>query len=242
MLVLEQQSRYNINTRCKEAIVHSVLDCQHDIKDHIKTIQIYQKHFNTNTFLPKAQSLGTNTEFVVQTLENIAFNSLLATLLLSFESTQAKLNRTIKIILAHSEEIPRSEIPTPLPTSSSQGTVSFIQDRLFLLPLQVEKISDPKTTFNHLINSSEYTPDNEDYSHCFDLSNCFYATEPFVYIHHSESIHDGIVPKYKSPFKAPQELNKFYCHLPPPSDVPAYIPHKGHAINREGNPFYKKLQ
>ena len=70
-------------------------------------------------------------------------------------------------------------------------------------------MSDPKTTSNHLINPSEYTPDNKDYSQGFDLSDCLYDTEPFVYIQNSESIHDGIAPNFKSPFKAPQELNKF---------------------------------
>ena len=161
---------------------------------------------------------------------------------MNFESTQAKLNRTIEIVLAHSEVIRRSAIPTSYPTSSSQGEVSFIQDRLFLLPLQVEEVEDPETTYNYLVNPSKYTPDDEDYANGFDLSCCEYTTEPFVYLHNSESIHNSIAPNFKSPFKAPEELNKFYCRLPPPTDVHSYIPNKGDALDKYGSPFFKKLQ
>ena len=238
----ESKSRYNINIRRKEAIVHSVLDCQHDIKDHIKTVKIFQDNFNANVFLPAAQSLKTNPDSAVQSLENITFNSLLNTLLLNFESTQAKLNRTIEIVLAHSEEIRRSDIPIPYPEPVDQGDVSFIQDRLFLLPLEVDVAECHEEAYNHLVNPSEYTPDDEGYAIQFDLTRCDYTTEPFVYLRNSESIHNSIAPNFKSPFKAPDELNKFYCCLPPPSDVHSYIPSKSDALDKYGSPFFKKLQ
>ena len=92
MSISSSTLRYNVNVRRKEAIVHSILDSQHDISDISTAVTNFTETLND-----------------LQGLHTPAIRSLLAHINLSLHSVQAKLTRSIDITLAHSEEVPCRE-------------------------------------------------------------------------------------------------------------------------------------
>ena len=220
--------RYNINLRRKEAICHSILDVQSDIKDITISVETYSETLNN-----------------LLSLQHPVAKSLLAEINHALAAVNAKLDRSIDITLAHSEEV----LPTTIPTAlvDEEDTINlhhtFPQDRLYLLPLKIESLEDPDLgDLNHILNPSEYLLGDEEFARTTSFVDCCLEHEPTVYIHGTESIHDVLFPNFTSPFKAPTDLNKFYCALPPPNDAPPNCPDKGNALDRCGNPFYKRLQ
>ena len=227
MPVSSSNLRYNVNLRRKEAIVHSILDSQKDLQDIITEVTNFSETLDN-----------------LAGIKSPATRSLLDHINLSLYSVQAKLTRSIDITLAHSEEVHPSDISDKCPDPDDLPPAHlFPQDRLFLLPLQVEVLEDPNLgDINHLLNPSEYIPDDEEFQRSVSLVDCCFDHEPTVYVHSSETEHDLLSTNFCSPFKHPDELNKFYCKLPPPSDAPVNCPDKGNALDKTGNPFLKKLQ
>ena len=217
--------RYNINVRRKEAIVHSILQSQHDIKATIAAVTTFTETLND-----------------LAGLHTPATRSLLDHINLFLYSVQAQLTRSIDIALAHSEVVDPTSIRSPDPDNIPPPNTTP-QDRIFLLPLQTEILEDPNLgDINHIVNPSEYTPEDADFKYSTNFADCQFYTEPTVYIHSSETEHDHLSPRFKLPFKEPDELNKFYCRLPSPSEAPPTCPDKGNALDKLGNPFFKKLQ
>ena len=218
---------FNINLCRKEAIAHSVLDVQSDIKDLVQSVEAYSATLNN-----------------LLSLQHPIAKFLLGQVTVALESINARLNRSIDITFAHSEEIKPAFISDRRPDPDDiSDHHSFPQDRLYLLPLKVESLVDPDLgDLNHLLNPSEYLQGDEDFAISTTFVDCCLAHEPTAFIHASESIHDHLVPNFKSPFKEPEDLGKFYCILPSPSDAPPNCPDKGNAPDNCGNPFYKQLQ
>ena len=227
MPISSSYHRYNINLRRKEAIVHSVIQTQRDLQDTLVAVSNFQDTLDN-----------------LATLQNPAIRGVLDQISLSIYAAKAQLTRTIDITLAHSEEIHPNDIRKHCPDPDDLPPPHCLpKDRLYLLPLSKEVLQDPNLgDINHILNPSEYTPDDEDFNLTTDLVDCCFDHEPTVYIHSTKTEHDFLSPTFNSPFKSPDELTKFYCQLPPPSDVPSNIPDKGNALDRTGNPFYKKLQ
>ena len=220
--------RYNINLRRKEAICHSILDVQSDIKDITISVETYSETLNN-----------------LLSLQHPVAKSLLAEINHALAAVNSKLDRSIDITLAHSEEV----LPTTIPTAlvDEEDTINlhhtFPQDRLYLLPLKIDSVEDPDLgDLHHLLNPSDYLQVDADFATTTSSVDCCFEHEPTIYIHGSESTHDALFPNFQSPFKEPTDINKFYCPLPPPNDAPPNCPDKGNALDRCGNPFYKRLQ
>ena len=86
MSISSSTLRYNINTRRKEAIVHSILQSQHNINTTIAAVTTFTETLND-----------------LEGLHTPATRSLLDHINLSLYSVQAQLTRSIDITLAHSE-------------------------------------------------------------------------------------------------------------------------------------------
>ena len=78
--------RYNINLRCKEAIAHSILDVQHDIKDIINSVETYSETLNN-----------------LLSLQHPITKSFLVEVNIALEAITSKLSRSINIALTHSK-------------------------------------------------------------------------------------------------------------------------------------------
>ena len=160
-------------------------------------------------------------------------------------AVNSKLERSINITLAHSKEILPSTITRILqdPEDSIDLHHTFPQDRLYLLPFKIDSLEDPDLgDLAQLLNPSEYLQVDKDFATTTSFVDCCFEHKPTVYIHGSESTNDALFPNFQSPFKEPTGINKFYCPLPSPNDAPPNYPDKGNAIDRCGNPFYKRLQ
>ena len=225
MSISSSTLRYNVNVRRKEAIVHSIIDSQHDISDITTAVTNFTETLND-----------------LKGLHTPAIRSLLDHINLSLHSVQAKLTRSIDITLAHSEEVNPTTIRSPDPDDLPPAH-TFTKDRIFLLPLQSEVLEDPALgDINHIINPSEYTPEDADFRYTTNLVDCHFYGEPTSYIHSCDTEHDDLSPRFRLPFKEPTDLNKFYCELPSPAETLPQCPDKGNALDKLGNPFFKKLQ
>ena len=146
-------------------------------------------------------------------LQHPIAKSLLAEVNLALAAVNSKLERSIDTTLTHSEEILPTNISQALqdPEDYADLHYTFTQDRLYLLPLKVETVQDPDLgEINQLLNPSKYLQADKDFATTTSFVDCCFEHEPNTYIHGSESTHDALFPNFKSPFKAPTDINKFY--------------------------------
>ena len=87
---------YYINLRRKEAQVHSIIEAQYSLKEHLEEISSTKDFLQRAPFLP-----AKDTYLKTGSLENLALRQLLETQHQTITDIQAKLDRTIELILAH---------------------------------------------------------------------------------------------------------------------------------------------
>ena len=227
---------YYINLRRKEAQVHSIIEAQYSLKEHLREIDSTQSVLERAPFVPAKDTLLHH-----GTLENLALLKLLDTQRITIQDIQAKLDRTIELILAHSEELsPHLSNQFHFPDPDTQGRPSFIKDRLVHLPLKTTPVKDTDGDSRSVTsNPSEYTPWDTDFVARHPPVDCR-PNRATTYAIKWKGHEDLCAPRF--PYKTSDEDTKFYCVLPPPFTVAPNLPNKSLTVDPDGNPYFKKLQ
>ena len=146
---------YYINLRRKEAQVHSIIEAQYSLKEHLEEITSTKDLLKRAPFVP-----AKNTAIKHGTLENFALCQLLENQHRAITDIQAKLERTIELILAHSEELsPHLSHQFHFRDPEVQARSSFVAKRLIHLPLKTNPVLDSDgESRSFCTNSSNYVP------------------------------------------------------------------------------------
>ena len=242
---MSQKTSYFINLRRKEAAVHSIIEIQSDLSKHLEEILTIQENLKRIPTIPKHGTFNKDASDL-QTLENKALRGLFThqeTLLAGFQN---KLDRTVEIILAHSEEASPDRFPFQ-DLEEYNPDLALVKP-LIHLPLRLEPVVDNEGNEQNLVtNPSAYLPWDEEFIRRQpprSAVDCQLATS---YSTTWESHEDICAPRYRTASRSAsncegERINKFYCVLPPPGTVNPLLPDKSLLFGNEGFPFFKKLQ
>ena len=242
---MSQETSYFINLRRKEAAVHSIIEIQCDLSKHLEEVLKIQEELKRIPTVPKHGTYNKDASDL-QTLENKALQGLFThqwTLLAGFQN---KLDRTVEIILAHTEEASPDRFP--FQDLEEYDPTLALSKPLIHLPLKLEPVVNIKGNEQNIVtNPSAYLPWDEEFIRrqpprsevdC-QLGNSYATTW--------ESHEDICAPRFLTASRSAstyegERINKFYCVLPPPGAVNPLLPDKSLLFGKEGFPFFKKLE
>ena len=121
---MSHETSYLQHLRRKDAAVHSISEIQKDLTSHIRDIQEVKATLEAVPCLPHSGAL--KTDALVQTLENKAILTLFSNQDALLAGIQSKLERTIKILLAHTEELKTPDLNLFPPREFEHNLNTFV--------------------------------------------------------------------------------------------------------------------